>query len=108
MAGNFVPAQHEGPQATSTARHRRVSASRRCYPRREGDSMRMLGRRMRRVAVPLAALVCLAAASGAVAAGSGTRDNGNGNDPGFQGESSKIKDVDARKGKKDPSAQQQN
>jgi hypothetical protein len=49
------------------------------------------------------AVVVLIAVGGAGAARGAARDNDNG----FQGESSKIKDIDARKGKKDPSAQQQ-
>jgi hypothetical protein len=105
----IVPEQHEEGQA--------LHIRRRASPRsrvnsvlltREGDAMKVLVRRAGTVVAPLAALVCLAVASGAVAAGSGARANGNGNDPGFQGEDSKIKDVDARKGKKDPSTQQQN
>jgi extracellular elastinolytic metalloproteinase len=57
------------------------------------------------IGVLLLAVVSLAVASGAVA-GSTTRGNGDG--VGFQGENPRIKDVDARKGKKDPSAQQEN
>jgi extracellular elastinolytic metalloproteinase len=44
--------------------------------------------------------------AGAGATPNAALDNGNGN--GFQGEDAKIKDVDARKGKKEPSAGQQN
>ena len=53
--------------------------------------------------LPLVAVVALAAAAATGAAPPG--DHGNGN--GFQGEDSKIKDVDARTGKKNPSAGQQ-
>jgi extracellular elastinolytic metalloproteinase len=55
------------------------------------------------VLVPLAAVIFLIAVGGAGAAAGAARDNDNG----VQGENSKIKDVDARKGKKEPSAQQQ-
>src|SRR4029450_2431018 len=65
--------------------------------------MRLIVRRGRTVLAPLVAVVVLIAVAGAGAARGAARDNDNG----FQGESSKIKDIDARKGKKDPSAQQQ-
>ena len=48
------------------------------------------------VLVPLAAVVLLIAVTGAGAATGAARDNDNG----VQGENPKIKDVDARKGKK--------
>jgi hypothetical protein len=65
-----------------------------------------LFRRARVVFVLLAAGFALAAVAGAGATPNAARDNGNGN--GFQGEDAKIKDVDARKGKKEPSPGQQN
>jgi extracellular elastinolytic metalloproteinase len=61
-------------------------------------------RRARIVLVLLAVSLGLAAVAGAGATPNVARDNGNGN--GFQGEDAKIKDVDARKGKKEPTAAQ--
>jgi hypothetical protein len=65
-----------------------------------------LFRRARILLVLLAAGVALAAVAGAGATPNAARDNGNGN--GFQGEDVKIKDVDARKGEREPSAGQRN
>jgi extracellular elastinolytic metalloproteinase len=53
-------------------------------------------------AVALVAIVCIASLPAAA-----TTAAGNANDPGFQGEDSHIKDVDARKGDKSPTAHQQ-
>ena len=66
--------------------------------------MDVLTRRFSMVLVPLAAVIVLIAVGGAGAATGAARDNDNG----VQGENAKIKDVDARKGKKNPSAQQEN
>jgi extracellular elastinolytic metalloproteinase len=62
--------------------------------------------RARYLFVLLAAGVALAAVAGAGATPNAARDNGNGK--GFPGEEGTIKDVDARKGKKEPSAGQKN
>jgi extracellular elastinolytic metalloproteinase len=62
-----------------------------------------LARRAGGVLVVLAAIAVLAVAGGAGAIPGAVRDNGNG----FQGDDVRIKDLDARKGKKDPSAHQQ-
>jgi hypothetical protein len=60
----------------------------------------VLIRRFGMVLVPLAAVFVLIAVGGAGAATGAARDNDNG----VQGENAKIKDVDARKGMKNPSA----
>ena len=69
--------------------------------------MRHYIRRAPQLVVPLAAAVTLVVAAGAGAAPGAARDDGSGNGNPFQGDNIKIKDVDARKGNKDPSAGQQ-